>query len=136
VIFFIDENIPKNIAKMLNCFEQKHTIRPYLDHFQRGVKDIEWMKTVVSWGDLSTVVTADCRILSNKVERRALKESKLMFVFLKSAWTHLEWNDYCWKIIKVWPSIISNVEQATFPTIFEVTAGNLKVETLSLTKDL
>jgi len=52
-----------------------------------------------------------------------LKECNLMFVCLAPGWPRLPWDDYAWKIVKVWPDIVKNVAQARYPMVFEVTVG-------------
>lgn len=136
MIFFADENIPKNAAHMLNLFEQHHQVRAYLDFFDGGVPDTEWMREIASWDDTTVAICADGRILKNKVEKHVLRECGLMFVYLASGWTHLKWQVYGWKIIKAWPDIVTNVEQARYPMVFEVAVGQLKIQSLGRISDL
>lgn len=121
---------------MLNHFESKHQVRAHLDYFEPGTPDIEWMKKVASWSDDIVVLCGDGRILKNRVERQMLKEYDLMFVHLASGWTNIRWEVFGWKIIKVWPDIVNNVEQAPCPMVFEVAVGGLKVRPLGRTSDL
>ena len=134
VIFFTDENISKYAAYMLSQFEHKRGIqvRPFDDYFKKGTPDTEWMTKIASWDNEhpGVAVCGDGRILTNKVEKRVLKESGLMFVLLSRGWTTLKWHDFAWKIIKVWPDIVTNVEQARYPMVFEVAVGGLKVRGL------
>jgi len=129
VIFFFDENIPECAARMLGIFDRKHEMRPLLDHFPKATPDIEWIREVAQWAGDPVAVCADGRILRNEVEKRVLKECGLMFVYLASGWTHTKWDTYAWKIVKVWPEIVRNVEEARFPIILMVTTG-LKVQSL------
>lgn len=59
-----------------------------------------------------------------------------MFVLLASGWTNLEWRDIAWKIVKVWPDVIRNVEQARYPMVFEVTVGTLKIRPMGRVSSL
>jgi len=129
VIFFFDENISEYAARMLGAFDRKHEMRPLVDHFERGTPDTQWIPVVASWDGDPVAVCADGRILKNEVEKRVLKECGLMFVYLAPGWTHTKWHVYAWKIVKVWPEVVRNVEQAQFPIILEVTTG-LKVQSL------
>lgn len=131
MIFFTDENISKNAAYMLDNFEQKHEVRACLDYFDRGTPDTEWMRVVASWdeSDTTVVVCGDGRILKNKVEKQVLKECGLMFVLLAPGWLHLEWSVFGWKIVKAWPHIVKNIEQARYPMVFEVPVSGLKIQT-------
>jgi hypothetical protein len=129
VIFFTDENISKNAAYMLSYVEPRHQVRAHLDYFKGGTPDTDWLREVASWNEDETtvVVCGDSRILKNKVERQVLKECELMFVLLAPGWLHLKWPVYAWKIVKAWPDIVKNVEQARYPMVFEVMAGTLTV---------
>jgi len=131
VIFFTDENISKRAAYMLDSFERQHQVRAYLDYFDRGVPDTDWIPVVASWNENDTTVAicGDGRILKNKVEKQVLKEYNLMFVYLAPGWTNIEWSVFGWKIVKVWPNIVKNVEQASYAMVFEVAVGNLKIQT-------
>ena len=138
MIFFTDENFQIKAAQMLGIFEEKHEIRACQDWFQRGTPDIEWMEEVASWDESETtvVVGGDGRILTNEVEKQVLKNSKLTFVLLARGWLHLEWPVYAWKIIRVWPRIVRNVEQAHYPMVFKVAVGGLTIETIGRTSEL
>lgn len=138
MIFYTDENISKYAAYMLRIFEQRrqsqahHQIIAHLDKFKQGIPDIEWMKEIASWNDNSTTVAVcgDGRILKNKAEKQVLKECNLMFVYLAPGWTNLQWPEFAWKIIKIWPDIVRNVEQANCPMLFEVASRSLKIKTM------
>ena len=132
MIFFIDENIPIRASQILGIFELKHQVRACTDWFEPGTSDSEWIREVISWdkNETPTVISGDGRILKNEVEKQILKECNLMFVYMSPGWTHLEWPDYAWKIVKAWPHIIKNVEQARFPMIFQVSVGNLQIQTI------
>jgi len=114
---------------MLCYVEQKHQVRAHLDYFNSGTPDTEWMREVASWKEeeSTVVVCGDSRILKNKVEKQVLKECGVTFVLLARGWTNLGWQDFAWKIVKVWPEIIKNVEHARYPMVFEVMVGTLKI---------
>ena len=114
---------------MLGYVEPRHQVRAHLDYFKGGTPDTEWLREVASWNEDETtvVVCGDSRILKNKVERQVLKECELMFVLLSPGWLHLKWSVYSWKIVKAWPDIVKNVEQARYPMVFEVMAGTLRI---------
>ena len=132
-----DENISKDFAYLLDRFEQKHEIRACLDYFPKGTADIVWMREIASWGGDGTVVAicGDGRILTNEVERQVLKESELMFVYLAPGWTNITWHEQAWKIIKVWPDIVENIERARYPMVFEVSV-QLKLRVIGRTSRL
>lgn len=136
MIFFIDENIPIKAAQMLEAFEEKHEIRACLDWFERGTPDTVWMKKIVRWNKTPVVVGGDGRILKNNVEKQAIKECGLMYVLLAQGWLHLDWSVYAWKIIKIWPNIVTNVEQARYPLLFKVPVSASKIQNLGRISEL
>lgn len=111
---------------MLEIFDQKNEIRAHADFFEQGTPDVDWMSKVASWGQPPIVVAGDGRILKNPAEQKVLRDSNLMFVHLAKGWTNLQWNDWAWKIIRVWPDVVRNVEKLRDPWILEVSI-NLKV---------
>jgi hypothetical protein len=136
VIFFIDENIPKNIAYMLSYYEQVHEVRAHLDYFEKGTPDTIWMRAIASWDKSTAIVCADGGIIRNKVESQVLKECNLTFVLLSPGWVHLKWFEQGWRIIKVWPDIVNNVVQALRPMVFMVMFGGLKIQSYGPVQNL
>ena len=128
MIFFTDECVPTNAARMLSYFEQEHEVRAHEDHFEKGTPDTDWMQVLAKWNETTIVISGDGRILKNKAEKRVLKECGLTFVYLAPGWTNTVWREYGWKIIKVWPDIVRNVVDARYPMVFEVMVGSLKVQ--------
>ena len=128
MIFFTDECVPTNAARMLSYFEQEHEVRAHEDHFEKGTPDTDWMQVLAKWNETTIVISGDGRILKNKAEKRVLKECGLTFVYLALGWTNTVWREYGWKIIKVWPDIVRNVVDARYPMVFEVMVGSLKVQ--------
>ena len=117
---------------MLKYFEHKHEVCALTDLCDKGTKDVDWMRKIIAkWGSSVVALCGDGRIIKNKVERKVLKECNLMFVHLAPGWTNLDWPMWGWKIIKVWPNIVEQVEQAPCPMLFEVKVGSLKVLAIS-----
>lgn len=126
VIFFTDENVPENLARILDIFDSNNQVRALVDYLPRGTPDTEWMKEVSRWredeGEKVVAVCGDGRILTNKVEKKVLKECELMFVHLAPAWTHLVWEEYVWKLIRAWPSVVKEVSRANYAMLFRLPA--------------
>jgi len=136
VICYIDENIPIKAAQILDAFDGQNEIRSLLDWFERGTPDIEWMKKITLWDKSPVVISGDSRILTNKAEKQILKECNLMYVLVAQGWLHLEWPRFAWRIIKIWPSIVTNVKQARCPMIFKVPVSGLKIENIGRISNL
>jgi hypothetical protein len=129
MIFFFDECVSPYTAAMLGQFDRDHEMRASSHYFNPGTPDTEWMPVVASWDNNVVVVSGDGRILRNRVEKRVLKDCGRSFVCLAPGWTKLPWKEYAWKIVKVWPDITKNIEEARFPIILEVSLSP-KVQTL------
>jgi len=127
VIFFADENISKSAARMLDIFDRENEVRHHSDSFEAGTADTVWLESIASWEGDIVVLCADGRILKNQVQRQVLKECGLTFVYLSSGWTSMKWRDIAWKIIKIWPRIVENVQNAREPMVFEVPVSATKV---------
>ena len=127
MIFFFDENISPYAAYMLSHFDREHQMRASIDSFERGTPDTTWMPIVASWDGDPVVVSGDGRILRNRAERQVLKECGRMFVYLAAGWTKLPWEEFAWRIVRVWPDVTNSVKEARYPMVFEV-SGGLKVQ--------
>lgn len=126
MIFVTDENIQVHTSKLLEAFDRTHQIRPLLDYVEKGTADAEWMAKLAAWTSKPVVISGDSRILKNRVEWQALKEAKLMWVYLRGA--NIPWETFAWKIIRVWPDIRDSAVRALRPAVFEVSMTTLKVE--------
>jgi len=136
VRFFADANIPPKAVKLLNVFDPKHEGEALTSSFDQGTADPDWMRDIAKRNPKPFVLCGDGRILTNEVERQVLRDCDLMFVCLTRGWTNLPWNTFAWKIIKVWPVIVSTVGKARRPSIFRVCVQTLKVERTGLVADL
>ncbi len=131
--FLCDENISKWYARLLNEFDKANEIVHIGDILGLGTADTEWIQKV---GELYTNVAAvsiDSNILSNEVERMALRDCGLPFVNLRKGWGNLDYNTFSWQIVKAWPAISQAVNAAEEAMIYEVRM-NLKVVSLGIVK--
>ena len=136
MIFFTDENVSHQAARLLEAFDPSHEIRAHKDRFVPGTPDVEWIREVADDEPKPIFVAGDGRILRNKVERRVLRECDLNFVVLAKGWTNLPWNDFAWKIVKAWPKIVDDVGKARRPSVLEVSCSTLKVKLIGRTASL
>lgn len=123
MIFILDENLSDRMARILDAFDQSHTVNHLNDFVQKGTADTCWLDLIASWDEIPVVVAGDGRILKNPAEAERIRNHEIMFVYLASGWTNLPWNDQCWKIVKAWPEISSQVARARTRSVFEVTVG-------------
>jgi hypothetical protein len=132
--FFVDRNIAPRIARILDQCDQDHEVRHHDDYFARTAPDVEWI------GELGRqrgwcVIGGDARILRNPAEMQALRDAELTFFVLKSAWMSYSFIDQAWRLVKIWPEIVSNATRVREATIFEVPGSASKVERLRLTRE-
>lgn len=133
--FFMDRNLPQQLARLLEAFDRSSEIRHLDDsEFADTTADIDWLRTVGTWNPKPAVLCGDGRILRNRAEAQALREAGLTFFHLAEGWVNLPWAEQAWKMIKVWPSIVKDA-QPRRPTIYRVTV-QLKVELYCLTDEL
>ena len=128
MIFVADENFTVLGVRLLEAFDQQNEIRHLTDSFPKGTPDTTWIPSVSERDPKPTIIGGDGRILRNKAERAALRKADLSFIYLTSGWTNLEWPVFAWKIVKVWPDVVRNVETTRRPTVYEVRPGSLKVK--------
>ena len=122
--FFFDRNIAARLARMLDQFDDVHTIRHHDDdgRFTPTTPDIEWL-TALGHDDPSwVVVSADGRILRNALERQALDQANLKFVLFAPAWTRMKVHEWAWRIVRVWPEVTETVTHVR-GRIFEMAGG-------------
>jgi len=112
------------LARMIDIYEREHTIVHHDDEGRFGPKttDIEWIKALGKDTPSWVVLSADGRILKNKVERATLQEAKLTFFCLSKTWaSNMDFHEYTWRLIKIWPEILEKAKHPT-PKIYEVSA--------------
>ena len=136
MIFVADENFTVLGVRLLEAFDPQNEIRHLTNSFPKGTPDTTWIPSLGERDPKPIIIGGDGRILKNKAECAALRQADLSFVYLTSGWTNLEWSVFAWKIIKVWPDVVRNVETAMRPTVYEVGPGNLKVKRIGETARL
>lgn len=136
MIFLADANVSPKAVRLLEVFDPRNEIRAHGNYFEEGTPDVDWMRQVAEWNPKPAIVCGDGNILRNKAEMVTLRDSDLMFVYLAAGWTNLKWDDFAWKIIKAWPSIVNEVKRANRATIYQVHVKTLKVELICLVSEL
>jgi hypothetical protein len=121
VIFFTDENFPHPANDLLRAFDRQNQIVAFLEKFKKGTPDIEWLPEVGNWPEKPAIVCGDGRILTNAVERSALRKTDCTFIYLSSGWTNTPWNLLCLRLIKYWPDVTILAKKTTRQAILELT---------------
>ena len=123
---------------MLDAYDRENEIQHLDDdsNFAPTTPDIEWIRKIASYEPKPILITADQRMRRNPVERRALSESGLTIVFLRSGFHQLTFHDQAVKLLTLWPKIIDVTGRVLEPTAFEITPAARKVDKLGKTRDL
>ena len=133
----LDENLPERAARMLDAFDAKHEVRHMLEFLPKGSTDVDLLAHLARMKPVPCFLSQDSRIMKRPTERQALKAANLTMIFLATGWTSLPWDEKAWRLLKAWPKIMNDVDNARNPTVFEVAAGgNHKVNRISLTSQL
>lgn len=133
--FFLDRNIPKQLAEITELFDRENQVEHHDRYFGPTTTDIAWLSHIRGWDPRPVVISGDLQILRNKAEAQVLRESGLTFFALEAAWPKLRWDDYAWKFLKVWPLIRDNAAVPR-PSVFTLPVSASKVELLCVTSQL
>lgn len=133
--FFIDRNVPAQLARMLGHYDRLHTVIYHDDRFERTTPDTVWLDAIAKWDPVPVVVSGDGRILKNPAELQVLRDLPLTFFLFAPAWLRLPWRDYAWKAIKVWPEVVAAAAPPR-PSVYRIPVSAPKVEFQSYTRDL
>jgi len=136
VNFFADRNLARTLIKMLDVYDQDHTLVRLDDdiRFNPRSTDIEIIKALSSQTPRPVLLTAD--LYRVPAERKALKESYLTVVFFRSGFHEQDFHTQAVKVLSIWPEIVQQVTRCKEPTIFEIKPVAKKVDRFCKTVDL
>lgn len=134
--FIFDENVSPRLVEIMEIVDRNYSMRHLCDFFKQGTPDQDWIKSISDWDPTPMVICGDPRIMKDRAESAALRDSKLSFLFLAKGWTNLNWIDWVWKFVKAWPEIEKNMTKILEPTIFSLHVSSLKVEKVCPTRGL
>lgn len=137
--FFTDRNIAVRLARMLDAYDAQNTIRHQDDdsRFDKDTSDVVLLKTLGAEDPKPVFITADLNLFKRDPdERRALGESSLTVVFLRKRFHSLPFHTQAVKLLKIWPSIVSETSRARQATAFEITPAATKVQLPGPTAEL
>ncbi len=121
MIFFSDENFIRQANALLRAFDPRNEYVALLDRLPRGTSDVDWLREVGAWDPKPVIVCGDGRVLTNRVERAALRATGCVFVHLAPGWTNTAWHPYAVALLKCWPDVLEMVERTKKPAIIDVT---------------
>jgi len=115
VNFFFDNNLPPQLARALNelITPEGHSVSHLRDRYRPNMSDVDWLTALAREKDGPwIIVSGDMRISRNKAERKAWLDSSHIIFFLSKGWTNIEPYTQLSKLIKIFPEIVSQAEQA------------------------
>jgi hypothetical protein len=136
--FFFDECVSKYLARMLDAWDRRHTVRHISEDSRLGVtaSDVEIINVLSREEIPEVLVTADCNMKRVADERKALKESGLTVIFLARSFSQLTPHTQAWKLLKLWPTVTREVDRVKVPTAFEITSSANKLNRIRPTDQL
>ncbi len=115
MIFYFDENLPKQLAHALNELDRDNEILSVKDHFE-GMKDIELIPEIAKLNAI--LITHDKRMKKNRAERMILEEYNLTVFFSSS---NLDYWTTVIMFVKNWEKIVSEAKRHPQGVFIKVT---------------
>jgi len=126
MLFYFDENLPKQLAEALNCLDKDNEIKSVTNDY-RGIKDDKLIETL---GEKNAIlITRDRRMKRYCSERELLIKYKMKVLFYDSTVS-----DYWYMAIlfvKKWNNITKEFEKIKEGPYFMVMNTNGKIEQIS-----
>ena len=135
MILYIDENLPRHLARGFNLLQLPETkklgfaceVRHLMDDFDMGIKDVDWIKAMQNSD--CCMLTQDYHITRRKDELKAYREAKLGMFFVKGKSSRHGLT--VWEMVELlarrWPEIVQCMQTENRPFAFEVNLkGRLK----------
>ncbi len=118
--FFIDNNLPINIAKALNALSKPegHVVVHLQDKFDHATRDETWITELSTDGEW-VIITQD-HLKKNNLEKEAFRQSGLVTFFLTKQWSNHQYWDKAHQLVRWWPAIIKQSSLITGGAAFKV----------------
>lgn len=122
--WFQDRCFPAPLLGMLAGYEGPRSRHSFLAHdnrFSLTTPDHEWVATLAADESPPVVLTADERLFKDATNRAAVKASRLTyFCLVQSTIKGQKVDEYAWKLMKLWPTMVRHAEEQPAPTIYMV----------------
>jgi hypothetical protein len=111
--FFFDNCVNKKYVDALRILAdvQGYELVHLTDLYPPNMPDLEWMTALAEQGDW-IVISADPRIMRNKVERKAWEECGLTTFFFSDNWSQKQFWKQMADLVSWWPSIVLEARKA------------------------
>jgi len=113
MIFYFDENLPKQIAEALNILDKNNEIFSVKEKFE-GLKDLELIPELAK--ERAILITFDKNMRRNTAEKQPLQKNKMLVFFLASKPNY--W-DLVKLFIRFWDKIVAKAKKADRPFFSE-----------------
>lgn len=117
MIFLVDDCVTEHALPMLRAFgstpqSTKYEIQTVVAEFGRGAQDTDWIPRAAARTPKPIILSGDVRRCTEKAKRDVIRQAGLIWISLGSGWTNTPWEDFSWKIVKVWPRILDAPAEA------------------------
>jgi hypothetical protein len=109
--FMLDHNLPPRVARALNALSEGlgHDVIALQEKFPKNTKDEVWIRCLSAEGGWA-VLSGDRAIMKDPVTLAAWRESTLTVFFLEKGWSKIDYWVKAWKLVQIWPRILSLAE--------------------------
>lgn len=136
----LDNNLPPALARALdalstNKFSSLEQVIALRAKFPPNTPDVTWIQALGQEGDWF-VLSADEFRKHGDLERKALRQSKLIVFCLSKQWSNEFYWEKCVHVLRWWPHIVEQAEclrgGAAFRVPWKLSAGKPKFEPIPL----
>lgn len=128
--FFLDNNLPRELAGRLNGYDRESIRVEHLtDTFAPHTPDVEWVRSLAESQEPPFVVTRDRKMNKRIEEVRAIADGGLSVFFLMDPWPKYDIHNLTWRLFKAWPTIVNHALDAwgdDRPTVFVVEGEKIR----------
>ena len=119
--FFVDENIPAALSKVLHYLSAtlpgSHSVHHATEIFERGTPDVVWIENLSKDGDW--VIISKDRFKKGDPEILAYKQANITTLFLDKEWNKNSYEQTI-RISNKWQQIIETIGNQKHPYLWEI----------------
>lgn len=117
----LDNNLSPRIAVALHALVEPegHLVKHLTDRFPAATPDEAWIRALGTEGHW-VIISGDVRIVRNRHEREAWRQSGLTVFFLARGWRNMRNLERAYRLIQWWPRIVEQAELIEGGAAFEI----------------
>lgn len=132
----VDNNLPPALARALdalsaNKFPDLEQVIALRDKFSPDTSDVTWIQALGQEGDWF-ILSADQFRKHGDLERKALRQSRLIVFCLSKQWSTQQYWEKCAQLLRWWPHIVDQAERfqggAAFRVPWKLSGGKPEFE--------